>query len=76
MNAQQIIDKAKAYAEANYDKGMDIFVECFGGAEWNDFIHYSEFEGKSGLMPWNEVKKEMDEYRDLKAEQKSEVCGW
>jgi hypothetical protein len=26
------------YAEDNYDKGFDIFVECYADEEWAEFI--------------------------------------
>jgi|TARA_R110000744_G_scaffold334093_1_gene439473 hypothetical protein len=76
MNAEQIIEKATAYAKANYNNGMDMFVECYADNEWNRFIHYSEYDDKSGLMSWREVKKQMNIYRKQYAEQTADICGW
>jgi len=34
----QIIELAKEFAEANYDNGMDYFIECYEDREWMDYI--------------------------------------
>ena len=33
-----MINELKKYAEDNYAKGFDVFVECYGDDEWNEFI--------------------------------------
>jgi len=35
------IDQLKTYAQANYDSGMDFYVECFSDEEWVDFLEQS-----------------------------------
>lgn len=32
------IDNLKAYAQSNYDKGMDFYVECYSDEEWAEFL--------------------------------------
>jgi len=76
LTAQEIIDRAKAYADANYEHGMDFFVECYSDAEWNSFIHFDEYDDKSGMMTWREVKKEMNIYKQQHAEQAADICGY
>jgi len=34
----QIVELAKEFAEANYDNGMDFFIECYEDSEWMDYI--------------------------------------
>jgi hypothetical protein len=39
MNREAVIAKVKAYALAHYnDGGWDVFVECYGDREYNEFI--------------------------------------
>ena len=40
----EIIAKWKAFAEANYNKGYDTFVECYDAAEWDRF--YDDHAGE------------------------------
>ena len=51
LSTKQVINKAKAYAEENYDNGMDFFVECYESAEWTRFV---------GSKIWSDVKAAMD----------------
>ena len=34
----QIVELAKEFAEANYDNGMDYFIEGYEDSEWMDYI--------------------------------------
>jgi len=34
----QIVELAKEFAEANYNNGMDFFIECYEDSEWMDYI--------------------------------------
>ena len=68
FSEQELIEKAKAYAEDNYDNGMDRFVECFGKSDWVNFVHHSELEDRSGLMSWAEIKNSMRSLRNWDAE--------
>lgn len=39
MNREELIARVKAYALAHYnDGGWDVFVECYGDREYNEFI--------------------------------------
>lgn len=39
MNREELIARVKAYALAHYnDGGWDVFVECWGDREYNEFI--------------------------------------
>ena len=67
-----VIGKAKAYAEDNYDNGMDFYVECYDQKQWVEVV--SNEDGT--LMTWKEVKKEMNIYRQIKAEQAADICGY
>lgn len=33
------IETLKAYAEANYDEGMDSFIECYSDDEWLELLN-------------------------------------
>ena len=48
LTPEQIITEAKAYAEKNYSKGMDTFVECYTDEEWQRFILHNENTDKPG----------------------------
>lgn len=65
-----VIDKAKAYAEANYNKGMDYFVECYADKEWLDYVHCYD---TGVLKSWREVKSEMFQDAKIKAIYAKEV---
>ncbi len=67
-----VIEKAKAYAEANYNNGMDFFVECYEREEWVDEV--SRLDGT--LKPWREVKKAMREHADSRARIMEDVRGY
>jgi len=41
MNKKEIIEACKARAAANYSK-FDMFVECSGPEEWNEFVEDSD----------------------------------
>jgi len=32
------VEELKLYAEANYDAGMDVFVECYSDSEWGELL--------------------------------------
>lgn len=38
MDTQAKIETLKAHALANYEKGMDTFVECYDTAEWTELL--------------------------------------
>ena len=57
MNMLGMIEKAKAYALANYENGFDTFVECFDHDEWVEFI--------GEMDSWLEVKDMMDCLADV-----------
>ena len=68
-----VIEKAKAYAKANYNNGMDYFVECYADEQWQDYVHCYETKA---LKSWQEVKAEM--FQDAKnyAEHKADIRGY
>lgn len=45
-----LIITLKAYAQKNYNKGMDSFVECYDHADWVDFIAENGSEAKCKKM--------------------------
>jgi hypothetical protein len=63
-----VINKAKAFAEANYDKGYDFFVECYSDSEWKDYVT----DDSGCLMTWGEVEKDMASYVEIRAIKESE----
>jgi len=67
LSTAQIISKAKAFAEANYDNGLDFFVEGYGDDEWLDYIQ--TFNG------WSEVKAEMKSHAARRAEYAADIVG-
>ena len=67
-----VIEKAKAFAEANYDNGFDFFVECYEQEQWLE-----EVARKDGtLMTWSEVKKSMKHHAALRASARADVRGY
>lgn len=38
MRTELIIERLQKLAVKNYNKGWDTFVECYGQAEWLEFI--------------------------------------
>ena len=67
-----VIEKAKAFAEENYDNGFDLFVECYEQEQWVEEV--SREDGT--LMTWAEVKKNMKDYAELKAVQRADIRGY
>jgi hypothetical protein len=67
-----VIEKAKAYAEANYNNGMDFFVECYERDQWVDEV--SRLDGT--LKPWREVKKAMKKHAESRAEIMADIRGY
>lgn len=68
MNNEIIIIKLKAYAEANYDNGMDVFVECNGDQEWQELV-----DQNGGDL--EKCKTEMHELSDCYIEQEQNVIN-
>ena len=68
-----VIEKAKAFAESNYDQGYDFFVECYGDSEWDTFVT----RDCGTLKTWDEVKKDMGARAECYALKFSESgCDW
>ena len=68
-----VIEKAKTFAEANYDQGYDFFVECFDDSEWDTFVT----RDCGTLKTWDEVKNDMDSTAECYALKFSESgCDW
>lgn len=57
MTTSELIEKAKAYAQENYEKGMDTFVECYTQSEWEEFVAECD--------TWEEMKETMDSCADV-----------
>jgi hypothetical protein len=68
-----VIEKAKAYAKANYNNGMDYFVECYADEQWQDYVHCYETKA---LKSWQEVKAEMMQDAKNHAEHAADVRGY
>jgi hypothetical protein len=49
------VQLAKDYAQKNYNKGFDTFVECYTDDEWREFVN----DHGRGLMTWPTVKRVM-----------------
>lgn len=61
LTEAQLIEKAKAYAQQNYENGMDTFVECYDNDQWRTLINNSDEDtGEDRLMTWTQIKKTMD----------------
>ena len=71
MNNDQLIAKAKAHAEANYSKGFDTFVECYGDDEWREFLAASEWA--PGVTTWKECKSLMDSMADVWSDRRADA---
>jgi hypothetical protein len=61
------IDKAKQFAKDNYESGFDVYVECYGKAEWEDEAR--DDNGKE--LTWAQLKAKMKEYVSLREELRS-----
>jgi len=68
----KIIKKAKAYAEDNYNNGMDFFVECYERDQWVEEV--SREDGT--LMTWREVKKSMRKHANFRTSIMEDVRGY
>lgn len=67
-----VIEKAKAYAEDNYNNGMDFFVECYDRDQWVEEV--SREDGT--LKTWREVKKAMRKHATFRASIMEDVRGY
>ena len=67
-----VIEKAKAFAEENYNNGKDFYVECYERDQWMEEL--SREDGT--LKPWQEVKKAMKKRADLRAEIMADMRGY
>ena len=56
LTVKVLIANAKGYAEDNYAKGYDFFVECYEDCEWYAFIT----RDCGALKNWGDIKKDMD----------------
>jgi hypothetical protein len=61
MNKQEIIEAAKKFALANYEEGMDFFVECYTDEEWEEFF--------KDVRTWGEAEELMRDVADVREEQ-------
>ena len=73
MKTEQLIEKAKAYAEANYTKGMDTFVECYGDDEWREFLRGDEGWGTPDITTWKDCKSMMDTMADIWSDRQADA---
>lgn len=62
------IETLKAYAQANYDKGMDFYIECYSEKEWVEFLDQNNNCLKS-------AKAGMREMAETQLEQKSNAIN-
>ncbi len=67
-----VIEKAKAFAEENYNNGFDFYVECYDQEQWVEKV--SRKDGT--LMTWAQVKKSMKESVELRAEIRADIRGY
>lgn len=65
MDKQTLIKKAKAYATERYElgHGWQVFIECYGTAEWDDFIDGNEYE--AAVTTWSDLKAKLHDVADL-----------
>lgn len=61
------IDKAKQFAKDNYESGFDVYVECYGKADWED--EAKDENGKE--LTWPQLKAKMKDYVSLREEMRS-----
>lgn len=69
LTEAQLIEKAKEYAQQNYENGMDMFVECYEEEEWAGLVHTPG--GK--LMTWDETKNVMDSVASVRRERQADA---
>jgi len=70
MTRQQIIEKAKEFARKNYNKGYDVFVECYGQKEWEEFV---SFDGED--LTWKEIKEDMKNMASVWNERRADAAN-
>tara|TARA_R110000772_G_scaffold12857_1_gene38574 strand:+ start:133 stop:339 length:207 start_codon:yes stop_codon:yes gene_type:complete len=61
------IEKAKQYAADNYESGFDVYVECYGKAEWEE--EAKDENGKE--LTWPQLRAKMKDYVSLREEMRS-----
>lgn len=73
MSEHNLIEKAKAYAQARYDEGYDTFVECYGNDEWAEFV--VDYDTKEP-MTWPRVKACMDNMAEVWADRRADAATY
>ena len=63
-----VIEKAKKFAEDNYDNGYDAYVECYDDEDWEGVV--KDHNGK--LLSWSEVKAHMKEMVQIWADRRAD----
>jgi len=59
-----LIEKAKRFAEDNYELGFSVFVECNDEEDWVKEV--TDHDGK--LLSWSQVKASMKDYVEMRKE--------
>ena len=79
-----VIEKAKAFCEANYDEGFDRYVECYSRADWEKEVVYSWYDHKVNfgtakegeVMTWAEVRSNLIKWvRLMDTMDSADECG-
>jgi len=77
---RRLISKAcTAYALVRYEEGYDIFVECYGTEEWDEFFAPTRFGGKAidaGVATIDEAIAEMAYIVDLFADKRADAAHY
>jgi hypothetical protein len=75
MDKQVLIEKAKAYAAERYELGYgwEVFTECYGAAEWDDFMDGNEYE--DAVTTWSEAKAKLHNLADLVSDHYDDIVS-
>jgi hypothetical protein len=69
---QVVIEKAKAFAQENYNKGFDFYVECYEQEDWLEEVARED----GTLRTWSEVKKGMKRRAALRDSARADAQDW
>ena len=51
MKRSDLVALCKEFASIKYEEGCDRFVECYGDAEWDEFLN--------GIITWSQARRKL-----------------
>lgn len=76
LTEAELIQRAKEYAQKNYERGFDTFVECYTDEDWRELVTHDQFASadKVGtLRSWKEIQSTMRSCADVWSDRQAEA---